>query len=112
MGDWGEDRACDFLVRHGFEIIEKNYFCRYGEIDIVARKKGDFYFVEVKTRKQKAWANTTTFTSQQKKRLIRAVKHYCFNHQIADVAMILAGLVVAIDQTAKKLKFHFSIMDW
>lgn len=49
LGDIGENIACDFLKNRGFEIIEKNYLRKWGEIDIVARKDGMIRFVEVKS---------------------------------------------------------------
>jgi len=49
LGDKGEDIACDFLKNRAFEIIERNYMRKWGEIDIVARKDGVVRFVEVKS---------------------------------------------------------------
>ena len=49
LGDIGENIACDFLKRRGFEIIERNYLRKWGEIDIVARKRNVIRFVEVKS---------------------------------------------------------------
>jgi putative endonuclease len=49
IGDAGENVACRFLVKHGFEIVEQNYSKKWGEIDIVARKNEKLHFVEVKT---------------------------------------------------------------
>ena len=49
LGDIGENIACDFLRKHGFEIIERNYLRKWGEIDIVARKADVIRFVEVKS---------------------------------------------------------------
>jgi len=43
-----EDRAAEFLRGEGFEILKRNFRCRFGEIDIVARKDGILHFVEVK----------------------------------------------------------------
>lgn len=48
-GDLGEDLACEFLKRRDFEIMERNYLRKWGEIDIVARRDGVMRFVEVKT---------------------------------------------------------------
>lgn len=48
-GKIGEDIACLFLVKHGFLIIERNFWKKVGEIDIVCEKGGSYYFVEVKT---------------------------------------------------------------
>ncbi|MEI6528350.1 MAG: YraN family protein [bacterium] len=47
-GDLGEDIACRFLMKQGFEIIERNYLRKWGEIDIIGKKAGKLHFVEVK----------------------------------------------------------------
>lgn len=49
IGDLGERVACKFLLSKGFEILERNFWRKWGEIDIVARKTNVIYFVEVKT---------------------------------------------------------------
>ena len=49
LGDLGENIACDFLIRRGYEIIEKNYLEKWGEIDIVAKRGKIMHFVEVKS---------------------------------------------------------------
>jgi len=49
LGNIGEDIACQFLVRKGFTIIERNYLRAWGEIDIIAEKKGIVRFIEVKS---------------------------------------------------------------
>lgn len=51
LGDWGEKLAVEYLQQHGYTIIESNYRCRYGEIDIIAKEGPVWCFVEVKTRK-------------------------------------------------------------
>lgn len=50
VGKEGEFRAADYLDGKGFEIIARNYSCRYGEIDIVAMDGETLCFIEVKTR--------------------------------------------------------------
>ena len=49
IGNIGENLACKFLIDNGFEIIDRNYQKRIGEIDIIAFKKGILHFFEVKT---------------------------------------------------------------
>ncbi len=49
LGDIGENCACEYLRRKGFEIIERNYLRKWGEIDIVAKKGDIWHFVEVKS---------------------------------------------------------------
>jgi len=50
IGKKGEDMATDFLVKKGYRILERNFHCLYGEIDIIAMKKRTIVFIEVKTR--------------------------------------------------------------
>ena len=52
LGRRGEMIAWQELVRRGYQILEKNYRCALGEIDIVAQKNKTLVFVEVKTRSQ------------------------------------------------------------
>ncbi len=53
-GDKGEQMACEYLVKNGYKILGRNYRISFGEIDIIAKKRGFFadktiHFVEVKT---------------------------------------------------------------
>lgn len=48
-GDEAEERACGYLVEHGFAILERNFYSRFGEVDIIALKEGVLHFVEVKS---------------------------------------------------------------
>ncbi len=54
VGKEGEKLAADFLKKSGYKIVEVNYRCPIGEIDIVARDKNEVVFVEVKARKSSA----------------------------------------------------------
>lgn len=51
IGKNGEKIACLFLVKHGFRVLETNYWTKYGEIDIVAQKDQKLHFIEVKSVK-------------------------------------------------------------
>jgi len=49
IGKIGEDTACMFLMKQGFLLVERNYWKKWGEIDIVAKKGNRIHFVEVKS---------------------------------------------------------------
>ena len=51
LGDDGEKRACQYLLNAGYEIIERNWRTKAGELDIIVFKDDTLVFVEVKTRK-------------------------------------------------------------
>lgn len=55
LGRKGEDISVKFLKKQGYKIMERNYRCSLGEIDIVAKDKNILCFVEVKTRKTKEY---------------------------------------------------------
>ena len=62
FGKWGEDLAVKFLIGRGFKVIERNFFTTVGEIDIIAKKGDDYYFVEVKTRLDSELATDLSIT--------------------------------------------------
>lgn len=49
IGKLGEDIACKFLMKHGFSVLDRNYTKKWGEIDIIAKKKEKLFFIEVKS---------------------------------------------------------------
>lgn len=57
VGDYGEQLACAHLEREGYELIERNWRCEAGELDIVARHDDCLVFCEVKTRRSGRFGN-------------------------------------------------------
>jgi putative endonuclease len=55
IGDRGEELAASFLEKHGIRVVERNFRCKGGEVDIVARDGNTVVFVEVKTRRNLAY---------------------------------------------------------
>lgn len=53
IGNFFEEKSCELLKKEGYNILERNYQNRYGEIDIIAEKNHEIIFVEVKYRKSK-----------------------------------------------------------
>ncbi|HIC11924.1 MAG TPA: YraN family protein [Sulfurimonas sp.] len=48
-GNIAEDKACVFLYENGYEIVERNFYSRFGEIDVIVTKENVLHFVEVKS---------------------------------------------------------------
>lgn len=71
VGAKGEDYAAHYLHSKGYEIVVRNFHTRYGEIDIIARKKNELVFVEVKTRTKKAFGAPEESISFIKARRLR-----------------------------------------
>lgn len=57
IGTYGEDVACEHLTGLGYEVLERNWRCDQGELDIVARHGPALVFCEVKTRRSTAFGS-------------------------------------------------------
>lgn len=73
MGPLGEELAARFLKRRGYKILERNYRCPFGEVDIVALHKGTLVFVEVKTRKKLGFGHPAEAVDPHKQRKLQRV---------------------------------------
>lgn len=71
-GNWGEEKAANFLKRRGYKIIDRNCRYRQGEIDIVAQKNDLIVFVEVKLRKNADYAEAREFVTPAKQQRVIA----------------------------------------
>lgn len=112
-GEIGENVACMFIMKHGFEIIERNYTKIWGEIDIVARKDTRLYFFEVKsvTRENLKIVTHETYRPEENmhemkiKRLSRTIDTYLADKRINEnVDWQVDLLVVYLDHNTKKAK--------
>lgn len=59
VGKKGEDLTASFLRKNGWTVIKRNYYCRFGEIDIIAENDTYIIFVEVKTRRENSIVSAT-----------------------------------------------------
>ena len=82
-GTEAENIAKIFLQNSGFEIVESNYFTRYGEIDIIATKDSIYHFIEVKSGKN--FNPLQNVTPKKLNRVINSIHIYLANHAL-DVA--------------------------
>ena len=72
LGAWGEEKAARYLRLHGYSILERNFSCRAGELDIVAKKGKFIVFAEVKLRKNTDFAEARESVTYAKQRRILA----------------------------------------
>ena len=80
-GQLGEELACRELKKKGYRIVERNYRCRYGEIDVVTQKKGCLVFVEVRSKRGTAFGTPEeSMTTQKKQRLTASAMNYLEEH--------------------------------
>lgn len=85
IGIFGENTACNYLKKHKYKILSRNYRKPYGEIDIVARKGETVVFVEVKTRKNAEYGlPCEAVTLQKRRKIIQTAYAYIAEEQLDD----------------------------
>lgn len=85
FGDIGEENACTYLISKGYVIIERNHATKFGEIDIIARKRRKLVFVEVKTmRAGGGLYPEENITHKKLRKMQRTVQMYLAMRKISD----------------------------
>jgi putative endonuclease len=81
-GDAAEDIAAQFLQRAGLSIVTRNWRCRGGEIDLIARDGATLVFVEVRMRRSEAFGGArASVTSVKQRRILHAARLYLAGKQ-------------------------------
>ena len=78
LGKFGEEVAENYLINNKYLLIQKNFRCNFGEIDIIARdvKKDEIVFIEVKTRKNTLYGNPAEAVDERKRKHIFKTAQY------------------------------------
>ncbi len=101
-GILGEKLARDFLKKRGYRIIETNYHCPHGEIDIVARKKDTLVFIEVRTKKSLEFGSPEeSITPIKKERIRTTALHYLQTHDNVPLMWRIDMVAIELDQEGK-----------
>lgn len=99
LGQQGEMMAWHYLTQQGYKLIEKNYRCPIGEIDVIAEKKGYLCFVEIKTRSGKILGypeESVSFPKQRK--LVRIAQWYMKEAKKGDVGISFDVLALTLKE--------------
>ena len=104
IGVKGEEVATDYLKRKGYKIIEKNYTNnlgrQLGEIDIIAKEKDAFVFVEVKTRNLKNYSETLpeeNITQSKLRKLSKIANQYLYTNKLLEKPYRFDAISVWLD---------------
>lgn len=114
-GKKGEEFAVAYLKSKGYRIIERNYKCLFGEIDIVAKDGNTVVFVEVKSRKSEDFGDPQAAVGREKQKKISRValayleekrRYPCdARFDVVAVKMLPAGNTIELIQNAFELAF-------
>lgn len=98
----GEDLAVTYLQKKGYQIIERNFRKRYGEIDIIAQKDDTLVFVEVKTRKSAQFGTPfEAITYWKLKSLIKTAELYSMMYPRLPKQLRIDGISILLNSDNK-----------
>ena len=104
VGKLGEDLATKYLQGSGYTILERNFRCRQGEIDIIAKDEKDLVFIEVKTRTNLSYGNPVeAVTPIKQKHIEKATKYYLYKNKLENEYVRLDVIEVYIYEQKYKI---------
>lgn len=105
LGQWGENVAAVHLEAAGYQIVERNWRCRGGEIDLVARDGEAMVFVEVKTRRGRDFgAPEEALTPHKARKLLELGQQYMVDHDLDDIDWRIDLVAVELDDRGLMLR--------
>jgi len=113
LGKLGEELAAQFLLREGYEILERNWIFQKAEIDIIAKTENNIVFVEVKTRNSDYFGDPQDFVTPGKiKLLVKAANEYVILNDLDsearfDIIAILKNQKLEKLEHFKDAFYHF-----
>ncbi|MEK7543534.1 MAG: YraN family protein [Patescibacteria group bacterium] len=107
LGKIGEDLASEYLLKHQYTLIERNFQKRYGELDIIATKGNTLIFVEVKTRIGRYFGLPEESVTHRKLReVIQTAAYYKLLHPELPESMQIDVIAIELetDETMKAFR--------
>ena len=105
LGRRGEEVAFRFLKKKGYRIIEKNYVCRMGEMDIIAKEKDTLVFIEVKTRTSALFGPPQLAVNFSKQRqLSKVALNYLKEKRLEDVKARFDVVAILLGQSQEEIE--------
>jgi len=82
-GERSEQQACNYLLKQGLQLIDKNFRCKQGEIDLIMQDLQTLVIVEVRFRKSKQYGGALeSITAKKQSRIIATTQYYILTHKI------------------------------
>lgn len=113
IGNKGENLACRYLIKSKYKIVERNFRCRQGEIDVIAydNESMELVFFEVKTRTNFYYGLPSEAVNMQKKRhIMNSIKYYLYCNKIEDIFIRIDVIEIVFYKGCYKLNHLKNIM--
>ncbi|WP_025027675.1 YraN family protein [Caldalkalibacillus mannanilyticus] len=103
LGNYGEGLALREYISSGYELLEQQYRCKLGEIDLIFQKENCLYFVEVRTKTNDSFGLAEESITQRKQETIRKVaQFYLQSNRFQDVNLQFDVVAIRISKKEKK----------
>lgn len=106
LGRIGENIIADYITKLGYKLVERNFACNQGEIDIIAKDKEELVFIEVKTRTDISYGEASEAVTNTKKRhLINSIKYYIYKQKLENQPIRIDVAEVYINKGKVKVNY-------
>lgn len=103
-----ETEAANYLLEQGYQILSRNFRCRLGEIDIIARNDGYLVFVEVKYRTNMEMGfPEEAITSLKQRRITNTAKYYLLVNRLPESTPCRFDVIVMLKNEIRLIKHAF-----
>jgi len=108
VGSFYEQKAADYLKANGYQIIAKNFHCKVGEIDLIAKADGYLCFIEVKYRSDDRKGNPAeAITPTKIRRITRTAEYYMLTQGIMQDTPCRFDAVIILEDDITLIKNAF-----
>jgi putative endonuclease len=105
LGKKGEEIALRFLKKRGYRVVEKNYVCKMGEMDIIAREKDTWVFIEVKTRTSTLFGPPQLAVNSSKQRqLSKVALNYLKEKKLEDTKARFDVVAILLEEKREEIE--------
>lgn len=105
VGVDGEKIAAEYLRNKGYKILKTNYHSRFGEIDIIAKDKETYVFVEVKTRSNRLFGTPLEAITRHKLfKIIKTLEFYLFENKLQNKDYRIDAVEVMLENGKTKIE--------
>ena len=106
LGRIGENIIADYITKLGYKVVERNFACNQGEIDIIAKDKEELVFIEVKTRTDISYGEASEAVTNTKKRhVINSIKYYIYTQKLENQPIRIDVAEVYINKGKVKVNY-------
>ena len=111
LGNLGEKIAKFYLQIHNFQILKINYRCKFGEIDIIAKKGNYIHFIEVKTRVSELIQARNSINMKKENHIWKCANMYIYRNKLEDMGVQFDAIEVYIKKDSLKINYIGEIIE-